>query len=140
MIVLDTNVISEVMRPQPEPAVITWLNGHDINILYLTSISAAEIGYGLAVLPEGKRKETLQNRFEKFISQGFQYRILSFDTTAAHFYAEIMGKSKRIGKPMSVLDGQIAAIAKTHRFFLATRNSKDFEHCNIDLINPFLNL
>lgn len=137
MIVLDTNIISEVMRPQPNSAVLAWLNQQYSPHLFITSVSIAEIGYGLRVLSDGQRRRILQNRFEQFIAQGFEYRILNFDKPAAQVYAEIMGTRKEIGSPMSVLDAQIAAMARNYNYNLATRNIKDFDNCGIDLINPF---
>ncbi|MEQ1636281.1 MAG: PIN domain-containing protein [Methylococcales bacterium] len=91
MIVLDTNIISEVMRPAPSEAVLSWLNLHSSTHLFITSISIAEIGYGLRVLTDGSRRSLLQNRFEQFITQGFDSRILNFDNAAAQIYAEMMG-------------------------------------------------
>lgn len=137
MIVLDTNIISEVMRPQPSSAVLAWLNRQHSPDLFITTVTIAEIGYGLRVLADGQRRRILQNRFEQFIAQGFEYRILNFDKPAAQVYAEIMGHRKEMGKPMSFPDAQIAAMTRTHNFNLATRNSKDFDNCGIDLINPF---
>jgi predicted nucleic acid-binding protein len=137
VIVLDTNIISEVMRPQPSRAVLAWLNQQHSPHLFISSVSIAEIGYGLRVLADGQRRRILQNRFEQFIAQGFEYRILNFDKAAARAYAEIMGVRKEMGCPMSFPDAQIAAITHTNNFKLATRNSKDFENCGIDLINPF---
>ena len=137
MIVLDTNIISEIMRPQPDTDVVAWLNQCAIEQLFITSTTLAEIYYGLAILPDGQRKQNLQQRFDYFITQGFSERILVFDAKAAVIYAEIMGQSKRIGQPMSFPDGQIAAITQTHHFSLATRNIKDFKHCSVPLINPF---
>lgn len=137
MIVLDTNVISEVMRPHPSETVVAWLNQQPGTNLFITSISLAEIGYGLRVLADGQRRKNLQNRFEEFVSQGFEYRMLNFDAAAARIYSEIMGYKKEIGCPMSFPDGQIAAITLANRFMLATRNIKDFNHCGLDLINPF---
>jgi predicted nucleic acid-binding protein len=137
VIVLDTNVISEVMRPHPSEAVVTWLNQQPGTNLFITSISLAEIGYGLRILADGQRRRILQNRFEQFVTQGFEYRILNFDVAAAHIYSEIMGHQKEIGSPMSFPDGQIAAITLVNHFILATRNIKDFKHCGLDLVNPF---
>lgn len=91
MIVLDTNVISEVMRPHPNEAVVAWLNRQPGTNLFITSISLAKIGYGLRVLADGQRRRILQNRFEQFVTQGFEYRILNFDADAARIYSEIMG-------------------------------------------------
>lgn len=136
-ILLDTNVISEVMRPNPSGNVISWLNNHNNTDLFISSITIAEICYGLRILPEGKRRQSLQSRFEKFISQGFAKNIINFNELSARAYAEIMGMRKEKGRPMSLPDGQIAAIAKTNYLSLATRNISDFEGCGIELINPF---
>lgn len=137
MIVVDTNVISEVMRPQPSPLVLNWLNTQDSNQLFITTVTLAEIGYGLRVLPEGQRRWHLHSRFEQFIAQAFEERVLDFTASAARAYAEIMGHRKEAGHPMSLPDGQIASIAHVHGFAVATRNIKDFEDCGIELINPF---
>ncbi len=137
MIVLDTNVISEIMRPHPSRAVVAWINQQAGINLFITTITLAEIGYGLRVLADGKRRRILQNRFDQFIIQGFEYRILNFDIAATRTYSEIMGHKKEIGCPMSFPDGQIAAITLANNFMLATRNSKDFNQCGLDLINPF---
>ena len=137
MIVLDTNIISEAMRSEPNADVLAWLNQQNNIQLYITSISIAEIAYGLRVLPLGQRQSVLQSRFDQFIALGFEHRLLNFDKVAAKYYAEIMGHRKEIGSPMSVPDGQIAAITRSNNFNLATRNTKDFENCGIDLINPF---
>ncbi len=88
-------------------------------------------------LPKGQRRQLLQSRFEQFVSQGFAQNIIDFDESAARAYAEIMGIRKEKGRPMSLPDGQIAAIAQTHHLSLATRNVTDFEDCGIEIINPF---
>ena len=137
MILLDTNVISEVMRQAPSDNVLNWLNRHSDAGLLITSISIAEICYGLRILPNGQRQQTLQARFEQFIAEGFVGRIIAFDEPAARVYADIMGLCKEKGRPMSLPDGQIAAIAKINHLALATRNLTDFENCGIQLINPF---
>lgn len=137
MIVVDTNVISEVMRPQPAPAVLSWLNAQDGNQLFITTVTLAEIGYGLRILPDGQRRWQLHSRFEQFIAQAFEERLLAFTASAARAYAEIMGHRKEVGHPMSLPDGQIAGIAHAHGFAVATRNIKDFENCGLELINPF---
>ncbi|MBZ0095004.1 MAG: type II toxin-antitoxin system VapC family toxin [Sulfuricella sp.] len=137
MIVVDTNVISEVMRPQPSPAVLSWLNAQDGNQLFITTVTLAEIGYGLRILPDGQRRWQLHSRFEQFIAQAFEERVLDFTVSAARSYAEIMGHRKEVGHPMSLPDGQIASIAHAHGFAVATRNIKDFEDCGLELINPF---
>lgn len=114
MIVVDTNVISEVMRLRPSPPVLNWLNAQDSNHLFITTVSLAEIGYGLRVLPDGQRRWQLHSRFEQFIAQAFEERVLDFTASAARAYAGIMGHRKEVGRPMSLLDGQIASIAHTH--------------------------
>ncbi|KHD04928.1 plasmid stabilization protein [Candidatus Thiomargarita nelsonii] len=137
MILLDTNVVSEVMRKKPSDNVLNWLNLHNDGDLFISSITIAEIGYGLRILPIGKRRQLLQIRFEQFVSEGFAGRIIDFNELAARTYAEIMGMCKEKGRPMSLPDGQIAAIAQTNHMALATRNITDFEACGIQLINPF---
>ncbi|MHB1292894.1 MAG: PIN domain-containing protein [Sulfuricella sp.] len=137
MIVVDTHVISEVMRPQPSPAVLSWLNAQDGNQLFITTVILAEVGYGLRILPDGQRRWQLHSRFEQFIAQAFEERVLDFTASAARAYAEIMGHRKEVGHLMSLPDGQIASIAHTHGFAVATRNIKDFEDCGLELINPF---
>jgi predicted nucleic acid-binding protein len=137
MIILDTNVVSEFMTSPPASQVLDWLNAQDVTSLYLTSISIAEIGYGLRAMPEGKRRRLLSERFEQFVKEAFTQRIVSFDESAARIYGEVMCERKEIGRPMSNLDGQIAAIARSRGFIVATRNTKDFEHCQIELIYQF---
>ena len=137
MIVLDTNVVSEMMRPSPEAPVIGWLNRQEAAALYVSTITVAEIGYGLQVMPAGKRRRSLEARFEKFVATGFAHRVLDFDMDAARSYGEIMGRRKKLGRPMGILDGQIAAIARAHGFVVATRNVRDFKECGLDIINPF---
>lgn len=137
MIVLDTNVISEIMSRQPADAVLRWLDVQPTEILYISSISIAEISYGLNALPAGRRRQDLQGRFDRFVAIGFSNRILPFGEDAAHAYGEIMGHRRRRGRPMSALDGQIAAIARVQGFAVATRNVDDFEECGLEIVNPF---
>lgn len=137
MILIDTNIVSAIMAPAPVNAVVDWLNTHDTMLLYLSTITIAEIGYGLRVLPNGKRKKLLAERFKAFVAKGFEQRVLSFDAPAAYQYAEVMGHRKEIGRPLSIADGQIASIALVNDFAVATRNIRDFEDCGVKLINPF---
>ncbi|MCP4701711.1 MAG: type II toxin-antitoxin system VapC family toxin, partial [Gammaproteobacteria bacterium] len=105
-----------------------------------SSITIAEICYGLRMLPAGQRRQQLQARFEQFVAEGFSGgggRIIAFDEPAARAYAKIMGIRKKKGRPMSISDGQIAAVAQSNHLALATRNITDFESCGIQLINPF---
>lgn len=138
MIIVDTNIISEFMTSPPASQVLEWINAQSAASLYMTTISIAEIGYGLRCMPKGKRQRLLTERFNQFVDTAFDTRILSFDEVAAHLYGEIKGYRREIGRPLSDLDGQIAAIARANGFSIATRNTKDFEECGIELINPFL--
>jgi len=137
MIVLDTNVVSEFMTSPPSEAVFNWLNAQDAAELYLTTITTAEIVFGLSAMPEGGRRRLLSDRFEQFLSSAFESRILFFDVEAARAYGEIRAHRRRLGRPMSNFDGQIAAIARTTGCAVATRNVKDFEDCGLELFNPF---
>ena len=137
MIILDTNLISEFMNVQPNSNVVRWLSKQRSNHVFLTSITLAELRYGVAILPEGKRKIHLNEAIEGLIHEDFANRILSFDSQATKCYADIGVKRKRLGKPMSQFDCQIAAIAKSRSAILATRNIKDFEACDLTLVNPF---
>jgi len=137
MILLDTNVISAVMMPAPTRPVLRWLNDQDTLGLYLSSITLAEIGNGPRVLPDGRRRRDLEDRFTMFVAEGFEQRVLSFDESAALLYGEIMGRRKELGRPLGILDGQIAAIARAHQLTVVTRNTRDFEECGVELINPF---
>lgn len=114
-----------------------WLNGQRTDTLHLSTITIAEIGYGLQVLPAGKRRMDLENRFERFIRSGFEHRILSFEQNSARIYAHLMAHRRKQGRPMSILDGQIAAIAKAHQCAVATRNLRDFDQTGLELIDPF---
>ena len=137
MIILDTNILAEFMSPPPSETVVEWLNTQDPMSLYITSISIGEVCYGLQAMPEGKRRRLLEDRFEQFMVTAFASRILNFDEPAARVYGELRAYRKKIGRPLSDFDGQIAAIARTHGFSLATRNVRDFEHCLVELIDPF---
>jgi predicted nucleic acid-binding protein len=137
MILLDTNVIMEVMKTQPAEAVVAWLNGQDSERLYVSAVTIGEITYGLRILPDGKRRSGLRERFERFVVLAFNQRVLAYDESAARVYGELMGDRKELGLPMSVPDGQVAAIARLNHLAVATRNVLDFEHCGIDVLNPF---
>jgi toxin FitB len=138
MILLDTNIVSAVMAPAPPQAVLDWLNNQETFTLYLSTVTVAEIGYGLWVLPEGKRRRSLERRFERFVAEGFDQRILDFDHRAARLYPEVMGRRRTMGRPLGILDGQIASIARANSFAVATRNLSDFEECGVELVNPFV--
>jgi hypothetical protein len=137
MILLDTNVVSAVMARAPDAAVVAWLDRQETLALYLSAVTVAEIRYGLHVLPDGRRRSSLEDRFAKFLAEGFSGRILPFDAEAALRYGEIMAARRGASRPMSVLDGQIAAIARAHRLAVATRNVRDFELCGLEVVDPF---
>lgn len=137
MILLDTNVISEVMRPAPDQRVIRWLNEAEASHIHLSTISVAEILLGLDLLPAGRRRQGLEERFEAFLEQAFAHRLLSFDEAAARHYGPLMAERRRAGRPMAAPDGQIAAIGRSRAMALATRNRRDFESCGLTLINPW---
>lgn len=137
MIILDTNVVSEMMRAMPAPAVVAWLNEQDAAALFLTAVTIGEIRFGLRALPEGKRRRSLEEGFERILAEAFAGRVLAFDEAAAHHYGEVMGRRKEIGRPMDILDGQIASIARSKGYSVATRNVQDFLECGIEIVNPF---
>jgi predicted nucleic acid-binding protein len=138
MIVLDTNVLSELMRPDPEQAVIAWMDRQDPATLFLTAITVAEILYGIARLAEGKRKAGLRELGAAVLNEDFAGRIIPFDETAAECYADVVCERQRSGHPISMADAQIAAICRTlNGATLATRNSMDFEGIGLDLTNPW---
>ncbi len=137
MIVLDTNVVSEMMRASPAPAVVSWLNDQDTSALFLTTITIGEISYGLQVLPQGRRRLLLEQGFERVVEEAFTGRILDFDEKAARRYGDVMARRRKIGRPLSILDGQIAAIARANNCAVATRNGRDFVECGLEVIDPF---
>lgn len=138
MILLDTNVLSELMKSAPETGVLEWIDTLPASECYISAITKAEIELGIALLPDGKRKNSLKTAaglmFDEFLD-----RCLSINSTAASRYAEIVAGRTRIGRPVSVEDAQIAAIALTQKMSLATRNTSDFEFIEgLALINPWL--
>ena len=137
MIIIDTNVISELLRPTPEPAVEAWLGEQDGLSIYLTAISEAELRYGVAIMTNGKSCDGLGNAIDLILRDDMAGRILPFDSAAARAFAEIAATHRGAGRPISQADCQIAAIARAHNASVATRNTPDFEGCEIDLINPW---
>ena len=136
MILLDTNVLSEALKPLPSPIVLRWLAAQEPSSVFTTSVTQAEILYGLATLPPGKRRTRLLAAVEKMLAEEFEGRILPFDEDAARAFAGIVAARDAAGRPISQFDAMIAAIARSHRAAVATRNTADFQHCGIDLINP----
>jgi hypothetical protein len=137
MIVLDTNVISEVLRPIPEPAVLEWLRSMSRSDLWTSSIVVAELFSGVDLMPSGKRQQTLREKMEQMVSTIFTGRIVTFNFAAARAYGPILATRQRMGRPIDEMDALIAATALTNRATLATRNIADFEHCGIALVNPW---
>lgn len=136
MIVLDTNVLSELMRPEPAPPVIRWMSDQPLAALYVTTLSYAEILLGIDLLPEGRRRQHLAEQAATMFSEDFAGRVLGFDIAAAPTYAAIAGQRRRAGQPLAAIDGMIAAIAQAHGAAIATRDS-DFGGCGVPLINPW---
>ena len=126
MIVLDTNIVSEPLKPNPDPEVLAWLDRQVPETLYLTTISFAELSAGVEVLPAGKRRAALQQAVGAQVLSLFQSRVLGFDHEAALAFGRIAAKAQAAGNPIDFADCAIAAIATTHRFILATRNARDF--------------
>ena len=137
MIVLDTNVISETMRRQPNPAVLAWLDERAASGLFVTTVTEAEIRFGIARMDAGKRREGLVAAAEQAFEAIFRDRVLPFDRDAARAYATIAGHRTAIGRPISQFDCQIAAIARSRGASIATRNVKDFEGCGVEVIDPW---
>ena len=137
MIVIDTNVVSELMRLTPEPAVMTWFSGQDSAELYLTAVSEAELRAGAAILPAGRRRDRLTAEVDAVVREDFAGRVLPFDSAAAKAYAAIAASRRSMGRPILEADCQIATIARASDAAVATRNGADFEHCGIALIDPW---
>lgn len=137
MIVLDTNVISELTRQAPAPGVMSWLDSLMAAEVATTAITAAELLYGVARMPDGHRKAELAAAIHGLLSDDFQGRVLSFDEPAAQRYADIVAGRERLGRPIRMADAQIAAICRTTDATLATRNTDDFEETGVELLNPW---
>ena len=136
MIVVDTNVVSELMKAEPSARVEAWARRHPASELRLTAITVAEVLYGIERLPRGRRKTAIRRAATEVFGR-FAEQILPFDAHAAPYYAEIVDGRDRLGAPISGYDAQIAAICRVHGATLATRNMKDFHHVGIDVVNPW---
>lgn len=137
MIVLDTNVLSELMRPSPSEVVLRWFAGRSAATLFTTTITQAEILFGLALLPEGRRRSDLLMAAEQMFAEDFADRVLPFDSMATKAFAPIAAGRRHKGRPTGAFDAQIAAIAASRGAALATRNVADFLDCGIPIINPW---
>lgn len=137
MIILDTNILSELMRHAPNMRVVNWLNAEEPLGVTITAITVAEILYGIERLPDGKRKQRFAQLAAEMFEEDFTERILPFDEVAAAYYATLVADSERSGRIVHSADAQIAAICQQHKAQLATRNVKDFEHLGIPIIDPW---
>jgi toxin FitB len=136
MTVLDTNVLSEVMKPLPSDKVVAWLAAQPASETHVTAVTRAEMLLGIELLPAGRRRETIAEAIRNVFAR-FSAPILPFDADAADLFATITAGRKRSGRPMEVMDAQIAAIALSHGATLATRDAADFAYCGVRLINPW---
>jgi predicted nucleic acid-binding protein len=136
VILLDTNVLSEVMRTGPDPNVEAWIEAQAADTLYVSSISCAELWLGAAILPQGRRKQSLTMMIDQVLAL-FQPRILPFDQAAARAYAGLIAQARLAGRAINTPDAQIAAIAKAHGFAIATRDAMPFEAAGLTVINPW---
>jgi len=136
MILLDTNVISEAMKPSQHPAVRAWLNDQIIETVYLSSVTLAELLFGIGVLPTGKRKDRLAHAFDDLMAM-FRHRVLPFDTEAAHHFAKLAVAARAAGRGFPRPDGYIAAIAASRGFTVASRDTSAYDAAGVSFINPW---
>ena len=137
MIILDTNVVSEPLKAEPEPSVLAWLDAQAPTTLYMTSITLAELLAGVAALPAGRRRNKLRQALTDQVMPLFEGRVLAFDAQAAHAYAQVHAGAQAAGNPISFADGAIAAIAAAHGFAVATRNVRDFKGTGVEVVDPW---
>ncbi|WP_341962911.1 type II toxin-antitoxin system VapC family toxin [Pseudomonas sp. RC10] len=136
MIVLDTNVLSETLRPQPNPAVLDWLNAQHAETLFISSVTVAEMLFGIAALPEGRRRDMLSLAVEELLAL-FEKRVLPFDADAARHYARLAVLARRSGRGFPTPDGYIAAIANARGFAIASRDTAPYEAAGLEVIDPW---
>ena len=137
MLVFDTNVLSELMRPAPNTAIASWVAERATSTLHLTAVSEAELCYGLTIMPPGRRRDGLAQGLERMLHTGFANRILPFDSAAASAYAEIAAARRVMGRPTPEADCQLAAIAISRDMAVVTRNVLDFADVGIDVVDPW---
>ena len=136
-VLLDTNVVSELIRKAPDPAVETWAAGHALEDLFFSAVGEAELRYGAAILPAGRRRESLVSDIERMLSDAFDGRVLPFDSRAARAYAGIAAMRRSAGRTVPPADCQVAAIARSRGMAVATRNVRDFDDIDIEIVNPW---
>ncbi len=136
---LDTNVVSELMRPQPNPAVLAWIDAAGVGGLAISTVTCWETRYGLARLPEGKRRDDLRLRFEGLVTDLFRAGVLDFTAAAANACAQIMARKRALGESLDdhLPDAMIAGIAAAVRITVATRNRAEFRNCGLSLVDPW---
>ena len=137
MILLDTNLISEPLRPAPDPNVIAWIDAQPVQTLFLSAVTVAELRFGIASLPAGKRRDALRDRIESQVLPVFTGRVLAFDLTATQPYADLLTKAKSKGQVIALSDAYIAAIALAHGMSVATRDVTPFKAAGVAVINPW---
>lgn len=137
MTILDTNVISELMKATPAPNILAWMSLQPPDDLFVSTISMAEIWFGIELLPKGRRRDGLLREAEVTFARDFAGRILAFDEGAARMFGTIVASRRLQGRPIGIADGQIAAIARYRQSTLATRDTGDFEGCGVRLVNPW---
>lgn len=137
MILLDTNVISEPWKPVPDEAVIAWLDAQAVETLFISAITIAELRFGIAAMPSGRRQTILRDRLEGKVLPHFSGRILSFDLTTSQFYSELMARTRASGKVIGTADGYIAATAAANGLTISTRDTSPFEAAGVKVINPW---
>lgn len=138
MLVIDTNVASELMRPAPNPAVAAWIAERDGAEMYLTAVSEAELRFGVAILPAGRRRNAVEAALRRWLDLGFVERILPFESGAARAYAETAAARRQAGRPIGEADCQIAAITRSRGAVLVTRNVRDFEGTGVEVLDPWV--
>lgn len=137
MILLDTNVVSEPLRPLPSQAVVAWINAQPLETLFLSAITVAELRAGLSLLPAGKRRSALQDALEKRVLPLFAGRVLAFDMGCTPAYAELLARGRSKGESIAMADACIAAIAATHRLTVASRDTAPFVAAGVEVIDPW---
>ncbi len=137
MIILDTNVVSEPLRPAPDPRVAKWLNGQPLHTLYLSAVTVAEMRFGIAVMPAGRRRDLMLERVETKVLPLFSGRVLAFDLAASESYAKLMARARAAGQAIAPADGYIAATAMDAGMSVATRDGTPFVAAGVAVIDPW---
>lgn len=137
MILLDTNLVSEPWKPRPDPHVVAWIDAQAVETLYLSAVTVAELRFGIAAMPAGKRRKILHERLEEELLPLFARRVLAFDLEASRAYADLMSKAKAVGQAINMADGYIAAVAAARGLSVASRDVAPFHAAGIPVINPW---